>query len=163
MPDIGAAVTLPGSLFPASTPRPVSSIPGQDFLLPPLPLPLLSGEDLSESIYSFKESPESHYSSSAVTHAPQQPSSPESPPPPPPPTHPPPKRFASYPCQMSYDFSLNLFHNSHHPWSKCESHTAKLLLDDILQMQSASLQATFQKDFFFSFAASQNRMIQIMF
>lgn len=68
-----AAASLPESLFPSSTPRPApppSSIPGQDFLLPPLPLPSLSGEDLSESIYSFKESPESHYSSSAVAHAP---------------------------------------------------------------------------------------------
>lgn len=88
--------------------------PQPRLLLPPLPLLLLSGEDLSESIYSFKESRESHYNRSAVAHAPSSSTSQLSGER----SHTPPfpqKRLAFYPYQMSYDFSRNPFLDSHRP------------------------------------------------
>lgn len=54
-------------------------------------------------------------------------------------------------------FFTKSLHNSHCPQCKCEVHSPKLLLDDISQMQSASLQETYLKVFF---AANLNAMIQ---
>lgn len=56
------------------------------------------------------------------------------------------QRLALYPDQMSYDFSLNLFLNSHPVQSVWVPFT-KRMLDDIIQMQSGSSQKPFPRNF----------------